>query len=256
MTVMLPKIDTPVYTLVLPSNNKEIKYRPFLVKEEKMLLTAIEHGGANTPNPDTKFITNILKQVLSNCTFDKVDIDSLTSFDLEYLFINLIEKSKGHISPIEFRCEEIITDEDGEESTCGHITKINYDLRMIELKKDERHTKKIMITDKIGIIMRYPNFEMFSKMNFEGTNNNVELVNNTILDCIESIFEGENVISSKDVTREQLADWMETLSHANTQAITEFFETMPQLVGRVQFKCPACGKQHDITVKGLQDFLM
>lgn len=256
MTITLPKIDTPIHTLILPSNGKEIKYRPFLVKEEKMLLTALEHGGVNTQTPDTKFITNMLKQVLMNCTFDKVNIDSLTSFDLEYLFINLIEKSKGHISPIEFRCEEIVDDENGEAHLCGHITKVNYDLRMIELKKHEGHSTKIMLTDTIGVIMKYPDFEMFSKINFDKDGSSTDMVNDTIVDCIETIFSGEEVISAKDVSRKELVEWTETLSHSHLEAITNFFQTMPQLVGRVKFKCPACNKQHDITIKGLQDFLM
>lgn len=257
MSVMLPKIDAPIHTLTLPSNNKEIKFRPFLVKEEKMLLTALEHGKANTENPDTNLITDTLKQVLTNCTFDKVSIDSLTSFDLEYLFIKLIEKSKGYISPIEFRCEEIVEDDEGNLKSCGHVTKINYDLRMIKIKHHEGHTTKIMVTDTIGIIMKYPDFNMFSKSNFEGSSiSNIDAINETIIDCIESVFTGDEVISARDVTREQLVEWIDSLGSTQMEKITKFFTTMPELVGNVKFKCPSCGKDHDIEIKGLYDFLM
>lgn len=261
MTISLPKIDAPIYTLTLPSTEKEIKYRPFLVKEEKVLLAAMEHGDSDSDTPNTQLIVDSLKSVLENCTFNKLNIDDLTEFDLEYLLINLIEKSKGPITPLTFRCNNVVkkVDDEGYEydDYCGNITKINFDLRNIEIKKPDNHTKKIMINDSIGLIMKYPNFDNFTKVNFQDiSKKNVEVINDLIISCIDSIFTTEDMISAKDIERAQLEEWIDSLTSSNMEAIGNFFETMPKVVGNVKYKCSKCGKDHDVEITGIHSFLI
>lgn len=243
----LPKIETPTYVLTIPSTKQDIKYRPFLVKEEKIMLMALEHSEKG----DVVAIADSLKQVIQACTFNAIDPNKLTSFDLEWIFLKLREKSKGNIAPIVFVCEEVL--EDGEE--CGHQMTVNYDLGQVKVEENPEHTKKIMLTDTIGLMMRYPNFETFTKVNFSDFSGNAtKTVNNVILDSIEMIFEGENVTMIKDVERKELEEWFENLSSPQMSKIEHFFSTMPQVVANVNYTC-VCGKKQEIKVTGLENFL-
>ena len=251
---MLPTIEAPTYSLILPSTKKEIKYRPFLVKEEKLLLTALEQDGQGKQTSD--LVVSTLKQIINNCTFNKVDIDSLTTFDLEYLFVMLRAKSKGESVKIGFRCTEILKDDQGNERECGHVTNVDYDLTKIEVFETEGHTKKIMLTDTIGMTMRYPDFETFSKVNFtEVEGQAASIVNDVILKCIDNVFNGETVTSTKDVSKEELERFLEQLSSPQMEKIQQFFASMPRVQAKLSYTCKCGKKQEDITITGLQDFL-
>lgn len=249
---MLPKIDTPIYTLTVPSTKKEIQYRPFLVKEEKILIMALEQ---NADEKDSKTIVDTLKKIIENCTFNKINVDNLTSFDLEYIFIMLRSVSKGGDVRIGFECHEELVDG----SICNNVTQVNFNLNDIQVKEHSGHNKKIQLTDNVGITMKYPDFDTFSKLNFtrDETDTTSTLVNDIILKCIDSVFTSDGkVTSTKDVDKKELEEFFEQMSTSHMEKIKQFFETMPTVEAVVSYTCSKCGKEHkDLKVTGLQNFL-
>ena len=236
----LPKLNVPVYETVLPSTEKVIKYRPFLVKEEKVLLTAMEDGKTET-------IMNAVKQVLKNCIQSKIDLDKLPTFDLEFLFLRLRAKSVGEEVTIGLKpwgCPQ----NNGE--LCNKTTEVKVNLEEVKVIKDEKHTSKIMLDDNVGIKMRYPDI---SKINID-TGNDMETGMKMIHQSIDMIFTSEETHERDTISEKELEDFIDSLNTEQFAKIRTFFDTMPQLKHTAKYTCSTCGEEKETTITGLNSF--
>jgi hypothetical protein len=240
---MLPKLDVPIYELKLISNGKIVKFRPFLVKEQKIFLMASQ-------SEDAKEVIDAIKQVLSNCIVDDTDVTSLPVFDLEFLFLNLRAKSVGENVELNYVCNNLVKNEKGEEEACGGKIKLNVNLMEVDIIKNPEHTNKIMLTDKLGLMMKYPSFDIIKKLNIQ---NESELLK-VITSCIDYIFDENEIYYAKDTTEEELTDFIESMQQSDVQKIQKFFETMPKISKNVGFKCKKCGYEEKTTIEGIQNF--
>ena len=242
---MLPKIDVPVYDLKLISQNKKIRYRPFTVKEEKLFLMANE-------SKDEESVINTVKQVINNCVLDEIDVDSLPVFDLEYLFINLRAKSVGEEVKLNYQCNNNV-EKDGKQDKCGNM--VNFTLNLIDVKPESEkgHTNKIELSDKLGIVMRYP------KLNFIAGQENkteTEIILDLIIDCIDYIYDENQMYYAKDSTRQELVDFVDSLQSKDLEKIKTFFDTMPKVKKQLDFKCNKCGYEDRVVLEGIQNFFV
>jgi hypothetical protein len=237
----LPTITTPTYELVLPSTGKTIKYRPFLVKEEKVLVIAME-------SEDTKQITNAVKTVIKNCVETRgIKVETLPTFDIEYLFLNIRSKSVGEEIDVNIICPD-----DGE--TEVPVT-INVD--EIQVIKNDKHNNCIKLDDKVMIEMRYPSLDQFIKSNFDiSSNTNIDQSFDLIASCIDKVvdIQKEEVTSSSDVTKKELVDFLDQMNTNQFKEIEEFFNTMPKLSYEVQVKNPKTGVESKVVLEGLASF--
>tara|TARA_B100001109_G_scaffold140492_1_gene114373 strand:+ start:1156 stop:1869 length:714 start_codon:yes stop_codon:yes gene_type:complete len=233
----LPKIVTPSFELTLPSNKKKIKYRPFLVKEEKILILAIESGGM-------KEITMAIKDVLKNCVLTRgVKIDELPTFDIEYLFLNIRARSIGESIDLRITCPD-----DGKTQVTIQIY-----IDEIEVKKSKDHTKDIKIDDTYTLRLKYPSLDQFVDENFnfeKETDNTFSLV----ASCIEMIFSKEEAWEGKDSTHEELVSFLEQLNSTQFKEIQKFFETMPKLSHDIEVENPETKVKSTVTLEGLASF--
>ena len=234
----LPKISTPTYELVIPSTKKKVKYRPFLVKEEKVLIMAME-------SEDTTMIANAVKDVISSCiTTRGVKVDELATFDIEYLFLNIRGKSVGE------QVEVLITCPD--DGTTKVPTLI--DLDEIQIQEDESHSKDIKLDDSLTLRMRYPSMKEFIKNNFAVNDISVDDTFDIVTSCIEQVYNEEESWSAKDCTKKELKEFAEQLSSKQFKEIETFFETMPKLSHTITVSNPNTGKDNTIVLEGLASF--
>ena len=234
----LPKLNVPVYEAILPSTEKVIKYRPFLVKEEKLLLTAQESG--------EEAVLPAVKQIIKNCVQGEIDVDNLPIFDIEYVFLRLRAKSVGEEITLGLKpwgCPQ----NDGE--LCKFTTEVSVNLEEIKCVKDKTHTSKIMLDNKIGIMMKYPDI---SQLNTKGSEN--EMGFEVIKKCINMIFTEEETHERDSFTDKELDDFIDSLNTKQMDKIRNFFETMPTLKHTVKYKCKTCDEEKETTVQGLQSF--
>jgi len=234
----LPTIDTPRYELTLPSQDIKVQYRPFLVKEEKILLMAME-------SKDNNEIITATKDIINTCTFEQLDIDKLPMFDIEYLLLQIRAKSIGEISKFKVICPD-------DKQT---MTDVEIDLSKIEVQVDDEHTNKIVIDENrnLGLVLNYPSLEI-TKAGFDVNNANVDTTFNVISACIDHIFEGDKTFPAKDSTKEELKSFLEELPQSAFLNIRKFFDTMPQLRHEVEVTNPKTNVKSKVTFKGLQDF--
>lgn len=235
----LPKISTPTYELELPSTGQEIQYRPFLVKEEKLLVLALE-------SENTKEITTAIKNVIKSCIQTKnIKVESLPTFDIEYLFLNIRGKSVGEEIEVNVICPD-----DGETYV---PVKINID--EIQVQKNEEHTNKIQVDDNIIMQMKYPSLDQFIKNNFDFSGDtNMDQSFDLVASCIDKIFNDEEVWTSSDVTKKELIDFLEQMNSAQFKQIEKFFETMPKLSHSVKVKNPKTEVESEVVLEGLSSF--
>jgi len=235
----LPKIATPSYELELPSTGESIQYRPFLVKEEKLLVIALE-------SEETKQITTAIKTVIKNCILTKnIKVEALPTFDIEYLFLNIRGKSVGEELEVNIICPD-----DGETQV---PVKINLD--DIQVQKNENHTNKIKVDSAIMMEMKYPSLDQFIKSNFDFNNKNAmdqsfELIGS----CIDKIYTEDEVWSTSDVTKKELSDFLESMNSSQFKEIEKFFETMPKLSHTIQVKNPVTEIESEVVLEGLASF--
>ena len=236
----LPKINTPTYELTLPSNGKKIKYRPFLVREEKILIMALE-------TEDMKQITKAVLDILNGCILTKgITIQSLPSFDIEYLFLNVRAKSVGETIEITITCP------DDNETTVN----VNVDLDTIKIKKDRKHKNTIKLDDSLSLKLRYPSMDSFIENNFESTEESNEVKNTLkmITSCIDSIYNEEESWSGSDSTQKELEEFIEQLNTKQFQMIENFFSTMPKLSHTIKVKNPNTNVESTVILEGLAAF--
>tara|TARA_B100001778_G_C18586746_1_gene630235 strand:- start:77 stop:793 length:717 start_codon:yes stop_codon:yes gene_type:complete len=234
----LPKIATPTYELELPSNGQSIKYRPFLVKEEKLLVLALE-------SEDSKQITSAIKAVISDCILTKdVKIDNLPTFDIEFLFLNIRGKSVGEVVDVNIICPD---DEVTE-------VKVKINLDAIKVVTDEAHTKTVKIDDEYFMDMRYPSLDQFIKNNFEFDNPDMDQSFEVIGRCIEKVYNSDEVWSTDDESPEEVKNFLEQLNSTQFKEIEKFFSTMPKLSHTIDVKNPNTKKKSKVTLEGLSSF--
>jgi hypothetical protein len=234
----LPKLNVPVYEAVLPSTEKVIKYRPFLVKEEKLLLTAQESG--------EDAVLPAVKQILKNCVQGELDVDKMPIFDIEYLFLRLRAKSIGEEVTLGLKpwgCPQ----NNGE--LCKYTTEVAINLEEIECKKDKKHSSKIMLDDKIGIMMKYPDI---SQIGIEGSE--TEMGMKVIKSCINMIFTEEETHERDSFTDKELDEFIDSLNSKQMENINNFFETMPTIKYTAKYTCKTCDEEKETTIQGLQSF--
>ena len=235
----LPKIATPTYELVLPSNNKTVKYRPFLVKEEKLLVLALE-------SEDTKQITNAIKAVLSSCIQTRgVKVETLPTFDIEYLFLHIRGKSVGEVIEV-----NLYAPDDGKTSV---PVEINID--DIKVQKDKEHDKKIKLDDNLVMEMKYPSLDQFINNNFEiGGDVSFEKSFELIASSIDTVYNDDEVWSASDCTNKELVEFLEQMNTVQFKKVEKFFETMPKLSHEVTFINPKTKKENTVLLEGLTSF--
>lgn len=242
----LPKLDVPVYEVKLISNNKPVRFRPFLVKEQKLFLMAQE---ANDP----KETIRVIRQVLKNCIIDDIDIDNLPTFDLEWLFMHLRARSVEETVELRYKCNNILKDDNGEDKKCNGVVDLKVNLLDIKPTKHAEHSDKFKLTEKLGICLKYPTFELVEK--YESMDEN-EVMMEILADCIDYLYDDDQVYYAKDSSREELKEFIDNLQQKDLEKIKNFFETVPELKENVHFKCPKCSYEEDITISGLQNFFV
>ena len=240
----LPKIDVPIYEATLPSNNKIVKFRPFLVKEQKLLLMTAQAT-------DTKDIIDAIKQILKNCIVTELDIDTLPVFDLEFLFLNLRARSVNEVVDIKYKCNNQLTNPDGETKTCNGT--VDYKVNVLEIKPEfgSEHTNKIEISENLGIVLKYPTFEMMKKLENKSED---QAVFELLVQCIDYIYDTDNMYYPKDEDPKDLEEFIDSLQQKHLEKIKEFFDSMPKVKKDLDFKCPKCGLDDKITIEGVQSF--
>ena len=235
----LPKIATPSYQLELPSTGETIQYRPFLVKEEKLLVIALE-------SEDTKQITTAIKTVIKNCILTKnIKVEALPTFDIEYLFLNIRGKSVGEEIEVNIICPD-----DGETQV---PVKINLD--DIQVQKNDEHSKRIKVDESIMMEMKYPSLDQFIKSNFDFNDKNaMDQSFDLIASCIDKIFTEDEVWSTADVTKKELTEFLDQMNSSQFKSIEKFFETMPKLSHKVEVFNPKTEVESEVVLEGLASF--
>ena len=235
----LPKIATPSYQLELPSTGKPVNYRPFLVKEEKVLVIALE-------SEDTKQITNSIKAVLKSCVLTKgIKIETLPTFDIEYLFLNIRGKSVGEELDVNIICPD-----DGETEV---PVKINLD--DIEVQKNEEHTNQIKLDDSLMMELKYPSLDQFIKSNFDfKETNQMDQSFALIASCIDKIYSEDEVWATADCTKKEVNEFLESMNSSQFKEIEKFFDTMPKLSHTIKVTNPKTGVESDVVLEGLASF--
>jgi len=234
----LPKIATPTYELELPSTKQTIKFRPFLVKEEKLLVLALE-------SEDTKNITTAIKTVIKNCISTRgIKVESLPTFDIEYLFLNIRGKSVGEEVEV-----NLVAPDDGETTVTVKI-----DLEDIKVVETEGHDKQIRLDDNLMMEMKYPSLDQFIKNNFDFNDTSVDRSFELIATCIDKIYNEEEVWSTEDVSKKEIIEFLEQMSSAQFKSIEKFFDTMPKLSHSIELKNPVTKVKSTVVLEGLSSF--
>jgi hypothetical protein len=233
----LPKINAPEYRLNIPSTDEEITYRPFLVKEEKLLLIAHETG-------DEKATFSAIKKLIESCVTQELAIDTLPMFDIEYIFLNIRAKSVGEIAKLKVICP------DDEKTTVD----VEVDLTKINIEMDETHDARIQLTDNIGLLMSYPSLDIVQEHAVLGTEQPVEQLFKMVAECMYQVWEGEEVQDASDFSWEEKMEFIESLSHSQFEKIQNFFETMPALKHEIKVTNPNTKVKSTVTLQGIQSF--
>jgi len=237
---MLPKIDVPIYELTIPSNKKVIKVRPFSVKEEKLLMIALE-----SKEPDE--IINTMKQVVNNCILDgDADINKLPFFDVDYMFIFLRAKSVGDHVEVSLTCNN-----ETENGICGNVFSAEMDISKVEIISDESVSNDIKLDKDKGVKMKYPNYAVMKRIEFS---NEVDQKTNTIINAIDHIYDKKGIYSSKDYSKDELKEFVEGLTEANYRKLEEFVDNMPTFAVVLKKECNKCGFHHRVRYTDFYDF--
>tara|TARA_B100001250_G_C19568960_1_gene686788 strand:- start:118 stop:831 length:714 start_codon:yes stop_codon:yes gene_type:complete len=233
----LPKVVLPTFELDLPSNGKTVKYRPFVVKEEKILLMALD-------TEDESAITAAVKDLLKNCVQSRIKIDNLPTFDLEYLFLNIRAVSVGEDVDMNITCKD------------DNQTEVKYTFSLFDVvvDKPEGHDPKIMLSDEMGIIFRYPSFKEFVQSSIIGKQLDPEGYIDIIAGCVDQLFDGEEVYDSSTTSKKEFKEFIEGLTTVQFKKVQEFFETLPKLEHKFKIINPETGVESEYTINGLQNF--
>lgn len=234
----LPIVETPKYETKIPSTGKKIQYRPYLVKEEKILMLAME-------SENTAQIMQAMTDVIRACTFDKIDTDKLCTFDLEYIFLKLRSKSVGEITKVGLKCEK-----------CEKPTKVEINLDDVSVKIDDLTIGKIQLTDKIGVNMSWPKIKTLLKLEEKNDSSSIASMFDIVISCIESIYDDKKNYPTDEQTREEMNTFLDSLNQTQFKKIQQFIEKMPKLEHAVEFACENkdCKHQNTFKISGLKSF--
>ena len=240
----LPRVASPTYELKIPSTGQKVKYRPFLVKEEKTLLMAAEDQNIST-------ITKAMRDIISTCTEGEVDLKNLAPYDIEYIFLQLRGKSIGDVINLNLKKPDSIK---CEESECPGSTEIKVNIDDIKIDTSKIVDSKIELTEDIGIKLGFPQLDSIQKYTTKGGGMTPDGVFKMINDCIEYIWEGKEIYKAKDATKKELNDFIESLNTEQFNKIREFFESMPRLRHEITWTCSKCDKSAPLLLEGIDSF--
>jgi len=233
----LPKQNTITYSLIVPSTGKEVKFRPFLIKDEKDLLLAQQ-------SEDPKSMIDTLKNVIKNCVTD-IDVESLATFDFEYIFTQIRAKSVGENIELLLKCDKC----DDEKA----LAKVSIDITNLEVNIPESHQKKIPLFDDVGVMMKYPSFDTIGELT-KIDETDINQMFDLVIGCIDQIYNSNEIFHAKEQTRDEMIEFLNNLSSEQFSKIQSFFETMPKLSKEVEYDCPVCALKHKKVIEGLQSF--
>lgn len=236
----LPKIEYPIFDVYLRSLDKKVKFRPFLVKEEKLLLMAKEAE-------DITSLLDTVKQIINNCCLDQIDIDNLPLFDIEMVFVHLRLKSVGESLELTYKCENVIN----EEKCAGNMV-FEVDLNAVKIEVPEEHTNTIMITDTVGVCMKYPSLKISNSL--ASQIENLENILDLIYEHLDYVFDDQSKYDAESITKDELYEFLGSMSLDQLEPFKNFFVTMPYVKTEKDITCNKCGFNHLIVVKGINDF--
>lgn len=233
----LPISATPTYTLTVPSTGKQVKFRPFLVKEEKALLIAQQ-------SEDPVVMIDTIKSIIAACV-KELDVETLATFDIEYIFAQIRAMSVGETVDLIFYCDTCTDDK--------AKVQMAFDLTKLKVESGEGHTCKIELFDDVGVVMKYPSIETLTALqNIDASS--VDQIFSVITDCIDYIYNSEEVYYAKEHTKKELEEFLENMTSEQFGMVQKFFETMPKIRQEVDYVCPVCGKAHHTVLEGIQSF--
>jgi len=231
-TMKLPSVALPKYQIHVPSSGEKVFYRPFVVKEEKVLLIALESG-------EYPMIAKAIKDIVDACTYGQLKVEEMPIFDLCYMFLNIRAKSVGETVEPNLVCQ-----------SCTFKNPIEINLSEIQVMGDLNKNKKLKLGENTGMVLKYP------ALNVDEEISGVDISLSSIAECIEMIYEGDNVFKSEDINKKELVEFIENLTHQQFEKILEFFADMPRLSHTVKYTCSQCGKDNEVTLEGLGDFFL
>ena len=234
----LPMNVMPTYTLTIPSTQKKYKYRPFVIKDQKALLIA-------QASDDVGVMLDTVKDVVRSCIVEDIDVDKLASFDIEYIFSQLRAVSVGEMVDLIFRCDTC-TSEDA-------VAKVRIDLRQLSVDTPANHDSKIPLFGDVGVVMKYPNISTLKSLEL-ASDSDINVMFDVVVDCIDYIYNSEEVFYSKEQSREEMVQFVSNLTADQFDNLEEFFRTMPRLRQYVNYTCPVCSKEHNKYIEGLSSF--
>ena len=237
----LPMMSAPTYTMIVPSSGVSVKFRPFLVKEEKALLIAQQ-------SEDIGVMIQTLKGIINTCVLDTLDVDKLATFDLEYMFTQIRAKSVGEIIELIFPCD-IDHGEDNEKAR----VKVSIDLTTLVVEKDPNHNNKINLFGDVGVVMKYPTMDVMKRLENLDTND-LDKVFSVVADSIDYIYQGEEIFYGKEQKHEELLQFLNNLTSEQFVKVQQFFATMPKIKKEIEYTCPVCQKHHRKMLEGMQSF--
>jgi len=229
----LPKLNTPTFELILPSDGSKVKFRPFLVKEHKVLLTMSE--------AENEEVARIIRELVDVCTFKQLKVDELPHFDIEYIFMFLRAKSIGESVDVIVNCE------------CGEKISTSFNIEDLKVNKPEGHSNKIMINEDVGVEMRYPNID--DVVGIFQSNDNQKVID-LIITSIKAVYDSDNYWETKDQTKQELEEFIYSLTKEQFDKLEKFFVTSPKIVQNIECDCPKCGKHNVSKLEGLQNFFV
>jgi len=232
----LPKLDTPTYQLKVPSTGETVSYRPYLVKEEKILMMAMESN-------DTNQMMTAVKDVIRSCTSDTIDVNTLAMFDIEYIFTQLRAKSVGEVSTIKVKCQ-----------SCEASNDVDVNLEEVRVDVPTSETQTVSLTDNVGVSLRYPSVDAMLKAQADESKSDVDRVFDLIIACIDSIYSGDEIFDAKEQSPKELGEFIESLNTQQFNKVREFIETIPSASINVEFMCMSCSEHNSFEVKGLGNF--
>lgn len=232
----LPRIDSPKYELKVPSNGEVVEYRPYLVKEEKILMMAME-------TKDQQQMIRALRDVIAGCTEGKVQVDNLAMFDLEYVFLKIRSKSVGEVSKIGMKC-----------TSCDHKNEVEINLDEVEVQGEVKKNIKVALTDKVGVVLRYPTVKGIQRQLGKQGGNDREVTMAAVASAIESIYDDQAVYNTEDEKASDVVDFLDSLTSSQFKMISGYFEDMPRLKHEVKFTCASCKAENSMTLEGLTNF--
>ena len=245
----LPQLTIPTYELQVPSTGKVLKYRPFLVKEEKILLMATE-------SRDEKAMTQALTEIVTNCVLDKIDVNKLKIYDLEYIFLQLRSKSIGEVSELRYSCQNKLNKGKKTEKLCEAPIVIRLDLTTLEITKNPKHEPHIKLSDKVGLVLKDPEVSLLDRHTLSEIGQDAEQLFEVIAECVDHVYEGDQAFKPSDYKKEEIDAFLGSLTQKQFEYVKEYFDTMPKLEHTLHLNCKKCGNKSDLTLNGLSDFFM